>query len=274
MARLVRTGTATPASTFYRLLMFIFPMLQRGRNLIPAIVLALAAIPAAAQGPGIGTVREVYATAYRTPPAGQRAPVALRAGVVQDERIETLDDAAVGMLFVDDTTFRVGPDSNVVLDTYVFDPASTRGQVAIGLARGSMRFITGRMAKDGVRVVTPSVTIGVRGTDFAVLVYLGGVTDVLVFDGSVLMQPLQAAQPTVLSAGQYARAAGPAGPVQIFSLPPSNRNGFIGVIEIDRRIAGRNPPAPEPFVPPPTPMIVPMPTQPVQPPTPQYPFGR
>lgn len=248
-------------------------MLRCGRNLVAVAALAVAAV-SAAQARDIGTVREVYATAFRTPPAGQRAPVTLRAGLAQDERIETLTDAAVGMLFADDTTFRVGPDSNVVLDTYVFDPASTRGEVAIRLARGSMRFITGRMAKDGVRVSTPSVTIGVRGTDFAVLVHPGGVTDVLVFDGSVLMQPLQAAQPVVLSPGQYARAAGPAGPVQIFGPPPSNRGGFIGVSEIDRRIAGRSPPAPQPFVPPPTPMIVPMPAQPVPPPTPQYPTGR
>lgn len=252
-------------------------MLHRIRYLTLALaVLAGTAAGPAAEAQGIGTVQEVHATAYRTPPAGQRAQIAVRVGLMQNERIETLADAAVGMLFNDDTTFRVGPDSNVVLDAYVFDPASTRGQVAISLGRGSMRFITGRMAKDGVRVVTPSVTIGVRGTDFAVLVYPGGVTDVLVFDGSVLMQPLQATQPTLLAPGQYARAAGPASTVQIFGLPPSNRGGFIGVTEIDRRIAGRSPLAPEPFVPPPLPAImpVPMPAQPVQPPTLQYQFGR
>jgi hypothetical protein len=245
--------------------------------LLALVVLAAgAAGPVAAAGQDIGTVREVHATAYRTPPAGSRAVVALRAGVVQNERIETLTDAAVGMRFIDDTTFRVGPDSNVILDNYVFNPTSTAGQVAISLARGSMRFITGRMAKDGVRVVTPSVAIGVRGTDFAVLVHPGGVTDVLVFDGTVLMQPLQAPQATVLVAGQYARAAGPASTVQIFGLPPSSARGFIGVTEIDRRIAGLSAPPPEPFTPPPQPMIVPMPVpvQPVQPPTPQYHFGR
>lgn len=194
------------------------------------------AAPVAAQP--IGAVEEVRSTAFGTPPAGTRAMIALRRGVVQDERIETVSDAAVGMRFVDDTVFRVGPDSTVLLDSYVYDSRSGQGTVSLAMLRGGFRYVSGRMAKTGVLLVTPSVTIGVRGTDFAVIVHPGGMTDVFVFEGSVEMRPSALVTGTLLSVGQYGRAASSTSAVEIFGAPPADRNGFIGIADIDRRIEG------------------------------------
>lgn len=206
------------------------------RYLALAMLWLAAALPASGQT--IGTVEEIQSVAYGTPPAGGRAPIALRRRVVQDERIETAADGAVGMRFADDTVFRVGPDSSVLLDAYTYDARSGAGTVALALARGGFRYVSGKMAKTGVQVVTPSVTIGVRGTDFAVIVYPGGVTDVFVFEGSVDMRPTGLPAGTILAVGQYGRAAGASSAVQVFGAPPSDRRGFIGINDVDRRIAG------------------------------------
>lgn len=238
------------------------------RVLILAILLVAAAPPAMAQG--IGTVEEIQSVAYGTPPAGARAPIALRRRVVQDERIETTADGAVGMRFADDTLFRVGPDSSVLLDAYTYDPRSGAGTVALALARGGFRYVSGKMAKTGVQVVTPSVTIGVRGTDFAVIVYPGGVTDVFVFEGSVDMRPTGLPAGTILAVGQYGRAAGANSAVQVFGAPPSDRRGFIGITDVDSRIAGFRPAPDQPnFID--RPFFNPIPATPQPPQMPQSP---
>lgn len=206
---------------------------------ILGVMLVLSAEPAAAQS--IGTVEEVQSVAYGTPPAGSRAALSVRRPVVQDERIETAADGAVGMRFVDDTVFRVGPDSSVLLDTYAYNPRSQTGTVALALAKGGFRYVSGKMSKAGVQVVTPTVTLGVRGTDFAVIVYPTGVTDVFVFEGSVDMRPAALAVGTILAVGQYGRAVSANQPVQVFGPPASDRRGFIGINDIDRRIAGFRP---------------------------------
>lgn len=224
--------------------------------------------PVAAQR--IGAVEEVRSTAFGTPPAGTRAMIALRRGVVQDERIETASDAAVGMRFVDDTIFRVGPDSTVLLDAYVYDSRSGQGTVSLALLRGGFRYVSGRMAKTGVQLVTPSVTIGVRGTDFAVIVHPGGMTDVFVFEGSVDMRPSALATGTLLVVGQYGRAASSTSAVEIFGAPPSDRGGFIGIAEVDRRIEGSGPGPAQPGFPD-RPFFNPIPATPQAPQPPMMP---
>lgn len=231
------------------------------------LLMCCAAWPAAGQT--IGLVEEVKSLAYGTPPAGARGTIALRRGVVQDERIETTADAAVGMRFADDTVFRVGPESSVLLDAYAYDPRSGSGTIALALARGGFRYVSGRMNKAAVQVVTPTATLGVRGTDFAVIVHAGGVTDVFIFEGSVEMRPLALAAGTLLAAGQYGRAASQNAPVQVFGPPPADRRGFIGITEIDSRIEGFRPFDPPSFQD--RPFFNPIPAIPQPAPPPQMP---
>lgn len=61
------------------------------------------------------------------------------------------------MLLVDGSTFTVGPGSSVVVDKFVYNPASGRGARIASFSKGALRFVGGKLSKNdpGVKVKTP-----------------------------------------------------------------------------------------------------------------------
>ncbi len=106
----------------------------------------------------------------------------------------TTDASGVGQFqFRDKTKLAVGPGSTVVIDNFIFDSNSSGSKVVLDLARGSFRFITGKARHDAYEIVTPTATIGVRGTAFDL--YVGDTGDVAVamIDGAIEVCPRNAA---------------------------------------------------------------------------------
>ena len=131
-------------------------------------MLLAATVAAAALSSGayaeIGSVSAVNRNMDGTPPQGQRRALSLGNGVVQEERIETSDIGSGQLLFQDQTALTVAPNSDLVLDKYVYDPAHAKGDISLSLTRGTLRFIGGRITKERTATVrTPSATIGIRG---------------------------------------------------------------------------------------------------------------
>lgn len=134
----------------------------------------------------IGTAVLVARWAYGTPPGQERQDLLKEDNVVSREMVETVPLGALHIRFLDNTDVRLGSASSVVLDRFVYDPGSNTGQFAASLGKGVFRFITGTMdLGDGdFQVVTPHAVIGVRGTDFIVLV-TAILTRILVLEGEV-----------------------------------------------------------------------------------------
>ena len=129
------------------------------------------------------------------------ASEALAAGshVFQDEVIRTGAKSMAQLLFLDETSLSVGPQSEVKLDKFVFNPATGAGDVVLSVTKGAFRFITGSQNSDSYKLKTAVATIGTRGTivdchltdkglyciaqegkaDGAVFIVVGGVTYVL-----------------------------------------------------------------------------------------------
>ncbi len=81
--------------------------------------------------------------------------------------IETEGDGAVGLLFIDESTFSLAGDGQMTVDDLVYDPATQSGSSAIDVAQGVFTFISGQIAKtqvDAMLITTPSATIGIRGS--------------------------------------------------------------------------------------------------------------
>jgi|TARA_B110000483_G_C18197212_1_gene543565 hypothetical protein len=75
--------------------------------------------------------------------------------------------------FIDDTRVDVIDNSILVIDDFVYDPATGTGKLDMRAALGTVRYASGQIAKNSrqnVRVRTPSATISVRGTDFIMVV--------------------------------------------------------------------------------------------------------
>lgn len=88
------------------------------------------------------------------------------------------------ILLLDETVFTIGPNSSIVIDRFVYDPATSTGKVGARVLKGVFRFVTGKIAKKNpkdMEVNLPSGTIGIRGTivagqvegDFSRVVLLG-----------------------------------------------------------------------------------------------------
>jgi len=82
------------------------------------------------------------------------------------EVVRTAADSMAQLLFLDETSLSIGPQSEVTLDRFVFDPKRGAGNVVISTTRGALRFISGSQQSNSYQVKTPVATIGVRGTIF------------------------------------------------------------------------------------------------------------
>jgi len=82
--------------------------------------------------------------------------------------------------FRDETRVDVTEHSRLIIDEFVYDPAQDQGSIGLKASLGTVKYASGQIAKkyrQNVTIETPSATIGVRGTDFAMIVdEIGGST--------------------------------------------------------------------------------------------------
>jgi len=93
-------------------------------------------------------------------------------GIEMDDTIETLK-SRVGITFEDGTRVQCTEFSKLVIDTFVYDPVSGKGKLAMKATMGTVRYASGLIAKNNkeeVKVKTPTASISVRGTDFSMTV--------------------------------------------------------------------------------------------------------
>lgn len=75
--------------------------------------------------------------------------------------------------FEDDTRVDVTEHSRMVIDEFIYDPNSGTGALGMRATLGAVRYASGQIARNSranVNIQTPSATIGVRGTDFIMIV--------------------------------------------------------------------------------------------------------
>ena len=85
--------------------------------------------------------------------------------------IATGKDGRIGITFVDNSRFAVGPNSRVALSQFEFDDTTHRGESLTTVDRGSLAIVSGQIArenKDAMRVRTPTSLLAARGTRFVV----------------------------------------------------------------------------------------------------------
>ena len=136
----------------------------------------------------IGVIRDLRSAGFGTPPAQQRIPLNIRDAVFRDELIETVVNGAMRIRFSDATSLRIGPESLVLLDEFIYDPDGDGSTMILTLSKGVFRFVSGKMNKQAYRIITPTALIGVRGTDFLATVTDNG-TVVDVYEGEIDFEP-------------------------------------------------------------------------------------
>jgi len=128
-----------------------------------ALAISLLAVPALAET-SVGVTAAVNPMASGTS-GGNVRTLSLGDNVIYNERIQTSAEGLVQILLADGTTFMVGPNSDLVIDSFVYDPNAGTAQVTASFTKGVLRFIGGQTSKTdgGVTLNTPVGTMGIRG---------------------------------------------------------------------------------------------------------------
>ena len=132
----------------------------------------------------VGNVRSVGVEAFGTPPQGAKASLLVLDPVVQNEILETVSDGSLAVTFIDGMDLTLGEDATAIIDEFIFDPIDHSGSAVIQLGSGAFHYISGAMHKKGVRIVTPTATICIRGTVLLIGVEASGATTVAIIEGA------------------------------------------------------------------------------------------
>ncbi len=142
------------------------------RLLLSFLLLVIASLPALSSEARIGSVKKIKGDASIVR-EGTKNPAAVGDVVRQFDVLETGEGASMGVTFIDETMVSIGPDSQLIVDEYVFDPGAEEYSFVSRMARGTMFFVAGVMSKlspDAASVVTTRGVIAIRGTRFMVRV--------------------------------------------------------------------------------------------------------
>ncbi len=118
----------------------------------------------------IGKVYNLAGGVTITHADGTKVAISKGTAIFQDDVIETAADGKLGIVFNDDTTFSLGGDGRMAIDTMTYDAAANTGESDIDVLAGTFSFVSGKIAKtgeDAMTVSTPVATIGIRGTTVA-----------------------------------------------------------------------------------------------------------
>ncbi len=135
---------------------------MRRRNLFLIVPIVMLAAPAVAQQ--VGTATAVNPLSESTPPGGTATPLIVGAHVVHNERIHTSPNGTVQLRFTDKSSMSIGPNTEIVINEYVYDPNANSGHLLATLTEGALRYVGGELSHAGAATITTSAAnIGIRG---------------------------------------------------------------------------------------------------------------
>jgi hypothetical protein len=161
-----------------------------GTSALLCLSLALSAAIGPAAANKVGVAAAVNPDAFSSLAGAPRSQLNIGKSIFFNERIATTDSGLVQVLLVDGSTFTVGPDSDLVIDKFVYDPNKGTGQIAASFSKGVMRFVGGKISKsdNAVTINTPAGAMAVRGCIILTQVTSSSFAAVLVYGDYLKMK--------------------------------------------------------------------------------------
>lgn len=144
--------------------------MTRSIRILTAVAAALAFAAGTAGATDIGQIKVTHGS-VTIERGGQSLPATLGTRLEQGDVVRTGADGSVGITLTDDSLLSAGPNSELALDQYSFDPTTNEGRFDTKLSKGTLAVVSGRIAKQSPKAMTvhtPGATLGVRGTEFVV----------------------------------------------------------------------------------------------------------
>ncbi len=143
------------------------------RGIIGVIVVTFVCITHAyAEPTAIGALKNVQGEVFI-----DRGPDSIVAqegqAVFEDDTIRTGNWGLAGMIFKDNSSLSLGPNSRLTLNTFVYRPSENVFSFVTRIIQGTASYLSGvigKLAPEAVQFHTPVASIGLRGTSLLVKV--------------------------------------------------------------------------------------------------------
>jgi hypothetical protein len=139
-------------------------------KVVSLFYLAALVRPVRGQETFIGSVKSLHGSALIL--RGQDSiPIKEGAHLLPNDGLRTAQDGGIGVILQDGTRLSLGPNTELKIDRYVYQPVDGKFGLLLKLARGALAYVSGKIAQfapASVSVETPVAILGLRGTEFAV----------------------------------------------------------------------------------------------------------
>lgn len=104
----------------------------------------------------------------------ETTPLKVKDDVYLNDVVQTGANSALGITFNDATTFKLKANTQITIDTYVYEDGGKKNAGVFDVAKGTAAFVAAAVAKTGdMKITTPTATLGIRGTTGLVEVPVG-----------------------------------------------------------------------------------------------------
>lgn len=92
-------------------------------------------------------------------------PLKVKDDIYLNDVVQTGANAALGITFIDNTTFNLRASTRITIDSYVYEDGGKNNAAIFDVAKGTAAFVAASVAKTGdMKITTPTATLGIRGT--------------------------------------------------------------------------------------------------------------
>ncbi len=92
-------------------------------------------------------------------------PLKVKDDIYLNDIVQTGANSALGITFVDATTFNLKANTRITIDNYVYEDGGKSNAAVFDVAKGTAAFVAAAVAKTGdMKITTPTATLGIRGT--------------------------------------------------------------------------------------------------------------
>src|SRR5437763_6752755 len=152
-----------------------FPLRLAG---VAVLLLPILAASGALAQERVGVSSAVNPDVTGVPPGAAARQVVIGQDVVFNERFTTGPLGQTQLLFLDESAMTIGPNSDLTIDQFVYDPKSGTGHLAMSATSGLLRYVGGKLSKqdNAVTLRTGTATLAVRGGAFIAQIGTYGTT--------------------------------------------------------------------------------------------------
>lgn len=165
------------------------------------------------------------------PPNENERVLRIGIDIQANEQVTTGTNDRAHLLFLDGSSLTVGPNAQLTIDRFVFDPATKTGDLAVSASKGVFRLVGGKISKNNpITITTPSATIGIRGGIAIFTVTQLKTTSDFVFGNSMSVSAMGQTQTATRAGSQIVTSAG-SGPGAPTMTKQGSLNAALGQLE-------------------------------------------